>query len=128
MSQSCTITKTYSGPGGPLESTETITNGGETAIDDTITNGADRHFTVGWLNANLKSLFIFSDQALTIEWNDSTGTQGSISLQANKALEWQTGGYHANPFVAADVTDLYITNASGTTANFSLRVLVDMQP
>lgn len=128
MSFTHTITKRYQGPGSTIEQTVSQTASGSIEIDEAITNGADRHIVVSWLNANVKSIYILSDQNLTVEWNDSAGADGSVSLLANQALTYQANGYDTNPFVAADVTDLYVTNASGTTANLSIRVLVDATP
>lgn len=79
--------------------------------------------------SQLKSLYVVSTQDVTMEWNDGSGTQGSIALKAGAPLIWiSTDGYYGNPLGATDVSTLYFTNASGASADITFRALVDPTP
>lgn len=80
--------------------------------------------------ARLKSIFIKSDKDLTLEFNSTGGSGGIIALKANKPYEWipaADGGYFTN-LITANVTALYVTNASGGTARLELSAIVDPTP
>ena len=65
----------------------------------------------------MKIFFMTSDYALSVYTNDaSTGSpQESFTLTADKPVIWRTGD---TAIFAGDLTDLYLTNASGSTATF----------
>lgn len=80
-----------------------------------------------------KSIYIVSDQAVTVEWNDGAGTQGDMSLLANEPVVWWStqvtdGGNTINPLGAVDLTSTFWTNASGSTANINFQVVTDASP
>ncbi|NIO43789.1 MAG: hypothetical protein GTO41_28705 [Burkholderiales bacterium] len=77
--------------------------------------------------SQLKSIYMVSDQNLTVETNDSAAPQETIALLADKPLMWQNDSYYACPF-AGDITKLYLTNSSGSTALFNLEVVHDSTP
>lgn len=61
-------------------------------------------------------LFV-SDQAVTLETNSGGSPTDTINLAANVPYVWCTGAPFVNK-VTADVTaTIYVTNASGSTAN-----------
>lgn len=70
----------------------------------------------------LQSIYIHSDQAITVEFNTTAGGGGSITLVANTPYIWHTGSYFTN-LITADVTTTYWTNASGSTANIRMEVV-----
>lgn len=75
--------------------------------------------------SELKYLYIVADQVLTLKTN-STGTPANtIVLVAGLPLIWVHNYYYSNPLAAADVTILYVTNASGTAATLQLIALED---
>lgn len=75
--------------------------------------------------SQLEALYIVSDQAVTIETNDSTTPDDTLVLEANEPLEWYRGptvdAADRNP-LAVDVTDFYIANASGAAATVKIWV------
>ena len=73
------------------------------------------------------SFFIVSDQAITLETNDGTTPDDTLSLVADKVYDWDSDSYD-NFKLTTDVTNFYFTNASGSTANVQIRVLVDPTP
>ncbi len=78
--------------------------------------------------SQLQSLHIQSDQNITIETNNPAGTSAAaddtLTLLANQPISWQTGDVMSHPFTA-DVTQIYVTNASGAAAQLEIRALVD---
>ena len=72
----------------------------------------------------IKAIIIVSDKAVTLEFNDSGTGVPTIVLVANVPYIWSTSSYDTL-LLTADVTALYITNASGSTARVRLYVLVD---
>lgn len=83
--------------------------------------------------STIKSLYIVSTQVVTLEWNDASGTQGALALLANEpVLWWNTqvtdGGNTLNPVGTADITDFYVTNASGSTAEINVEIVYDASP
>lgn len=81
--------------------------------------------------SELKSLFMSSDKALTVETNNPGGGSGvpddTISLPANQPCVWAEGDPWDRP-LTADVTKLWLTNAGEEDATFDLRALVDATP
>ena len=81
--------------------------------------------------SQLKSLFIASDQDVTIETNNPGGASAAaddvLDLKADQPLIWAEDDEWACP-LTVDVTKLWITNASGSTANVELRALIDSTP
>lgn len=75
----------------------------------------------------VKLLYIVSDQDLTIETNDGDTPDDTLTLVANKPLVWFEGCGYTNP-LSADVTAVYLTNASGTDATLNIKVLQDATP
>lgn len=70
-----------------------------------------------------------SDQDITVETNSGSAPTDTIALKAGVPYVWNAdlNGYYANK-ITADVTDLYVTNASGAAALLELEVLTDATP
>ena len=80
-------------------------------------------------STDLKSILIATDQDITVETNDGTTPDDTFTIEANNPLVWNVDCPLPNPFASAvDVTDLYITNASGSAAAIEIRTLVDATP
>jgi len=105
----------------------------ETVIDDTeipsfdgqiAAAGTNVQIHVAFTVANLKSVVLQCDQAVTIYTNNPSGSspQDTIPLVAGQAKIWtlQTDGSGACPF-AGNVTTMYVTNPGGTVANLKIR-------
>lgn len=70
-------------------------------------------------------LVIVSDRALTVKTNSSGSPANTFVLTANVPLLWYPGcGYS----LAADITALYVTNASGGAAKLKIRASQDITP
>lgn len=84
--------------------------------------------TFDFINARLKSIFIVSDQDVTIETNSAGAPSNTIAIKANKPLVWYVGSYFANPFTV-DVTALFFTTgAIAASANVQMVKIMDPTP
>jgi len=88
---------------------------------------SDQLITIAIDFSELEALYLFSDQDVTIETNDGTTPDDTFSLVAGVPIAWNTDCGHDNP-LTADVTAMYITNATGETANVKIRVAQDSTP
>ena len=121
------ITYKWIGPGGQaIEKTNSLTAGQEINLDESIPDSStDLLVALAFDKTKIKSIYLTADQNLTLEFNSGSVPAPSISLVANIPFVWQSNDGHANPFSAANVTALYVTNASGSAAQLQGRVLVD---
>jgi hypothetical protein len=75
----------------------------------------------------VSSFFIISDQDITLETNNGTTPDNTLALKANKEYNWDAASYDTFK-LTVDVTDFFFTNASGSTANVKIRILIDATP
>lgn len=75
----------------------------------------------------LKLLYLVSDYDLTIETNDGSDPDDTLTLKAGKPLVWHEDCGYSNP-LGTDVTALYATNASGADATLYIKTLQDATP
>ena len=71
--------------------------------------------------ANLLSIIITTDAAITLKTNSTGSPQDTISIAAGGAFIWQTGSGNAAPF-AGNVTSWYVSTG-GTLANVQASAL-----
>lgn len=120
----------YSAGGEQLLASTTYTGTSELRIDESVGDSVTDFFVeVSIDQSAIQSLYMFSDQDITIETNNSSAPTDTFVLQANSPYIFNVdqGVYNSN-LITADVTAIYLTNASGSTANFKLRVLTDATP
>ena len=72
-------------------------------------------------------VYIVSDQVVTLEFNNSTTGEPTIVLVADVPYIWHTNSYLTD-LLTTDITKLYVTNTSGSTANIKIRFLYDATP
>ena len=128
MSITMTLTSKMEGVGTAVLQSVSKTGSGSTNIREEIAD-SETDLLVAFVAdiTQMKGLFILSDQALTIKTNSSGEPQETISLLAGVPLMWHDtlpNQADANPF-SDDITALYVTNASGETANLTIAMLVD---
>lgn len=75
---------------------------------------------MAFTTANLMSIFLLSDQNMTLETNSGGSPSNTFSLVANVPFVWQYQSGVTNPF-SADVTAFYVTNTTALT--FKGRIL-----
>jgi len=127
MSLTHTVGVIYrTGVGTITNTTDTYTGDGEVNIDDTVAGpSTNKQYAVTFLTADIASLCIYSDVALTLKTNTTTGVD-VITLLAGKQVVWNTDHDEACP-IASNVTALYVTNAGATVANLKIRVLLNSE-
>ena len=79
--------------------------------------------------SEIKSLLIVSDYAITVETNSGASPANTITLVAGEPVIWTAGmpGAPACP-LTTDVTGLFITNASGSAALLTIKMIQDPTP
>ena len=77
--------------------------------------------------SQIKSMVLYSDQAVTIKTNSTGTATDTIVLAAKKQVVWTTDHLESKP-LSGDVTKMYITNSNSTAANVIVSFLVDYTP
>lgn len=108
-----------------IDKTVVSASGAENNLDEAIPD-ATTDGLVAWACdlTQMKSIYMVSDQDLSIDTNSAHPGTDEFELKANEPLVWTENCGLANPF-SADVTALYVTNSSGSTANLKIRKLED---
>jgi len=118
-----TLQRNWVGNGTSKNSSVEYSGDSQVSLDTTVADSqTDQQETIAFSQANLQSVYIHSDQAITVEFNSTVGAGGSITLVANVPYIWHTGSYFTN-LITADVTTTYWTNASGATATIRLEAV-----
>ncbi len=120
---------TYKTAAGSItNTTDSYTADGEVNISDVVAAGVSNYsFDVTFDPANVKSMVLYSDQAVTVKTNSSSSPQETISLAAKIQRVWTTDHTEVIPFSGA-ITKFYVSNAGTTDANFKFYCLVDLNP
>ncbi len=84
----------------------------------------DCNFTLD-LGNGLVSLFILSDQVITLKTNTYATPDDTLVLVANVPYVWHTGWYDTTLFATVDILELNADNASGSAATLQIETLVD---
>jgi len=121
------IATSYQDDAGTVSSlTATYTDDTEVNADMLAAAGAtNKEYDVPVTVANIKSMVLYSDQAVTIKTNSTSSPQETITLAAGAqkiyTFDGLAGG--AIPF-AGNLTKFYISNAGSKDANVKFRALV----
>ncbi len=128
MSFTHTITRQWSGGGRSIKGSQTYTGSAEQSIAEDVPDSTTDMLVVTSLDVSqIKAIFILSSADLTLETNDGATPTDTINLKAGVPYEWNTDSYDTLK-LTADVTALYLTNASGGQAKFELEVVYDATP
>lgn len=102
----------------------------QTSIDQAIADSeTDFEIVVGIDVSQIVHIYIKCDQDITIETNDGTTPADTINLKADVPYVFNADlDAYFTDLLTTDVTSLFITNASGSTANLQLEVLTDPTP
>lgn len=106
------------------EYTGSISKSLEESVADSVTDGLVA-FTLD-ISA-CKFLLITSDQDVILETNDGGTPIDTINLLANVPFLWTVDSYYVN-LIGTDITALFFTNSSGSTANIKIESLEDATP
>jgi hypothetical protein len=125
MSFTHTIESSVQTPGKRVTANFTVAHDQQVSLDVSVPGATNDHdVDFDFVVARLQSIFIKSDQDVTLETNSSSAPTNTIALKANKPLIWYVGSYYANLFTA-DVTRMFFTNAGATAARVEIEAIVD---
>lgn len=131
MSQDMVITEVASLDGGKLNNGTggvTVTGSGLPGLDESIPDSStDLAVTYSLDVSAVVGFFMVSDAAVTIETNDGTTPDDTMTLTAGVPYVWYTGKPEAFAFTT-DITALYVTNSSGGAARLQIKALSDATP
>jgi hypothetical protein len=120
------VTRSWSRGGDTLSITESISVDSEVNLDMQVASATtDGLHALALDVSQMKSMYLYSDRAVTLETNDGTTPGATVALAAGVPRIWSSTSGETNPFGATDVTALYVTNASGAAANIKIRIGVD---
>lgn len=128
MSFSATLTETIDIGGLQVSQSNSYTDSAETRIDEAVTDSQTDYLIALVQDVSETAIvYIVSDQAVTLEFNNSTTGVPTIPLLAGVPYVWHANSYFTD-LLATDITAVYVTNASGSTANIKIRFLYDSTP
>jgi len=119
----------WSGGGITLSKSISSSGTGENNIVGESIASPETDYEINWdcdVSA-LKSLYIVSTQDVTFETNDGAAPNNTIALRADEPYIWHTTSYDSC-LLTVDVTKIFITNASGSTATLDIRSIQDATP
>lgn len=111
------VTLSYQTQAGISESTTaTYTDSTEINITETIPiSTTNQPITVSFPHATIVALNISANTPLTIKTNSSSAPANTLNVGAALPLIWTADMNGTNP-ITADVTELFVSNASATVA------------
>jgi hypothetical protein len=128
MSITHTIGTTWENGTAGVSTRKQITSDSEINVDVVIASATTNGQIVCAIDiSELKSIVLNSTKDVTVKTNDGSSPDDTFTLKANNPLVWNSESPTANPF-SADITDLYVTNASGADATVQVRALLDVTP
>lgn len=96
-------------------------------VDSVVTATTDKQYNCAVDYSGLTGFYLLSNYAITVETNSGSAADYTWTLVAGVPQFWFTGTGGVNP-LGDDITALYITNASGSTAQFSIFFIGDNSP
>lgn len=129
MSFSATIAQTITIGGKSVSKAKTLTASASVGVEETVAGTtSDYNIVVALDQSEIEALYISADQALTLETQDGTSADvDTIVLVADEPLVWYTGSLYTS-LITADLTDINVSNASGTAATLQIYALQDATP
>lgn len=126
-----TLGVTYRTASGTIASTTDSYNAdGEVNLESVVAAGANNaEHDISFDPADVKSMVLYSNQAVTIRTNNNAAPVDTIALSANKQVTWNTDSSGAIPFNnATPITKFFITNAGNNNAAVKCYFLLDVTP
>lgn len=112
-----------------IRKTVTSTDSAHIGFEEIVPDGeSDYNISLDLDISAVSALVLVSDQDVTVETNDTESPDDTINLigDAPKVFN-ESPSLGENPFTT-DVTDLYITNASGEEATIQFEAIYDSTP
>ena len=132
-----TITYTHRGAGGTITKTITVAGDQESRLSIPFASDASDVLIDIFIPDNqVKAITFLADQDCTLEFNDNSGTLGTITLTANLPVyyfdgcAWTYDSVMGFAGAAGDITAMYLTNTSDPAAagTLSIIMLIDATP
>ena len=122
-----TLNVNWNSEGASLSSKIVESFDGEDNRSVAVTDGStDQQIDWQMIRADAKVLYMVADQDLTVKTNDSGTPDDTINLKAGEPIVWWVGSQFAlTDLFSADVTELYVSNSSGSDATLDIRLLFD---
>lgn len=127
MAFSHTITVAVQPASAGVSRSKSYSGSQETSLSETIAVGTDTPIYTQIDVTAVKSFYIVSDRAVTLETNDGSSPDDTLVLKAGVPYIWNTDSYDTFQ-LTADVVVIYVTNASGASANIEMRCIQDATP
>jgi len=130
MAYSGTITIAYDGGGTAKSDTITKSASGRVSWEEDVATAT----TDGQINcptvdvSELELVYIKSTQDVTLETNDGTTPDDTLTLKANQPYVWWSNAPFVNKLTTDITTNVFITNASGATATVTFEAILDATP
>jgi hypothetical protein len=123
------INVTWSRGSESIENDVSLTADAESGGDFAIPSGSvDLEINLDYDISELECFVMVADQALTVKTNSTGAPDDTIALLANTPIIQYTGDGRAAGIFDTDITKLYVTNASGSSATLKIRALFDGTP
>ena len=109
---------------------ETVVNTTSAQVDwdeSVADSSTDYQITAAIDVSAVKSFYLVSDQAVTVETNSGSSPADTLTLVANVPYIWHVNSYDTFKF-GTDITAFFITNASGSAAVMKMRCVLDSTP
>jgi len=90
-----------------------------------VTTGTNQLVALAFSYTLLQSLFIVSDQDVTLDFETSGAGTPAINLIADAPFIYTATALYYPSLFTVDITKLWINNTSGSTATVNIDVLVD---
>lgn len=123
-----TTTVSWSGTGNStFGGTLVDTGDAEDNREVVVASSTEQQIDIAWVRTRLQHLFIMSDQNVTINTNDAaSGAPGdTLAVVANYPISYSLSAGQTSPAPTADVTSLYVLNATSSSATIRIRILKD---
>lgn len=125
------FTRGWTNGGASLSKQVQVNSGAELNVDETIpVSTTDQLVAFAMDVSQLKGLYIVSNTALLLQFNDGTTPSNTITLAANTPYMWFFGDPAirdtAGAAITTDITGIFATNSSADTAALlQIRALYD---
>jgi hypothetical protein len=128
MSYSITVEEKLITADRTIAKTQTLTASSRTGLSESVPDSStDLQINVAIDFSAMTLFYLVSDQDVTVETNSGDAADDTITLTAGVPVIWHTDSAHDCP-LTADVTAIFVTNASGAAAQVDLEVLQDSTP
>lgn len=113
---------TFANDAGTITSTtDSYSVDSEVNLDEAVpASSTNKEYDFSITVANIKTLCIYCDQAVTLKFDSTSSPTPQLALVAKKQIIWTIDHLEANP-LTANVTKVYVTNPALVAANLKIR-------